>query len=55
MKAHELKAILGVILLATLSACAHHAKKVDCDKHLTAINPPTPVGKPDTNLKPAAQ
>jgi hypothetical protein len=34
-----------VLLLTILAACSHQAKKVDCDKHLTAINPPTPVVK----------
>lgn len=35
-----------LLLLTILTACSHQAKKVDCDKHLTAINPPTPVVKP---------
>lgn len=55
MNSHAMRAIVGLLALATLSACAHHAKKVDCDKHLTAINPAAPVAKPDTNSKPAAQ
>ena len=32
---------LGVLLL--VGACAHQPRKVECDAHLTAINPPTPV------------
>ena len=32
--------------LCFLTACSHQARKVDCDGHLTAINPPTPVVKP---------
>jgi hypothetical protein len=32
-------------LLLILTACAHGAQKVDCEAHLTAINPPTPVVK----------
>jgi hypothetical protein len=43
-----MRAITCLLLLSMLTACAHQAKKVDCDKHLTAINPPTPVVKPDT-------
>lgn len=40
--------ILGILLLlSVLSACSHQAKKVDCDKHLVPVNPPTPVVKPD--------
>jgi hypothetical protein len=40
-----MKDIWLVFVLLGLSACAHHPVKVDCDKHLTAINPPTPVVK----------
>lgn len=47
-----MRAVPGLLLLAILTACAHQAKKVDCDKHLTAINPPTPVVKPDVAPKP---
>jgi hypothetical protein len=36
---------LFLALLLTLTACAHGARKVDCQAHLTAINPPTPVVK----------
>jgi hypothetical protein len=34
-----------IVLLLVLTACAHGARKVDCEAHLTAINPPTPVVK----------
>lgn len=54
MSACEVKAVLGFLLLTSLTACAHQAKKVDCDQHLVAINPPTPVVKPDTTTKPAS-
>jgi hypothetical protein len=47
-----MKAFTGLLLLAILTACAHQAKKVDCDKHLTAINPPTPVMKAEPASKP---
>jgi hypothetical protein len=40
-----------LLLLSILSACSHQAKKVDCDNHLIAINPPTPVAKPNTAPK----
>lgn len=36
--------ILALLLLA-LGACAHHPPRVDCDGHLTPINPPNPVLK----------
>jgi hypothetical protein len=35
-----------LFVLLALSACAHHPLKVDCDKHLTAINASTPIVKP---------
>jgi uncharacterized lipoprotein len=41
-----MKALIGLVLLCLLAACSHQARKVDCDKRLTAINPPTPVVKP---------
>ncbi len=41
-----MKTIGPVFVLLLVGACAHQAKKVDCDAHLTAINPPTPVIKP---------
>jgi hypothetical protein len=34
---------LGVFLLVALTACSHAARKVDCDRHLTPINPPNAV------------
>ena len=34
-----------IVLLLVLAACTHGARKVDCEAHLTAINPPTPVLK----------
>jgi hypothetical protein len=40
-----MKTIWFLFVLLGLSACAHHPVKVDCDKHLTAINPPTPIAK----------
>jgi hypothetical protein len=40
-----MKVVPLLFLACVLSACAHQAKKVDCDKHLQAINPPTPVLK----------
>jgi hypothetical protein len=40
-----MKILLGVLALV-LSACTHGARKVDCEAHLTAINPPTPVVRP---------
>jgi hypothetical protein len=43
-----MRALRYVLLLTILGACSHQAKKVDCDKHLIAINPPTPVAKPIT-------
>ena len=33
------------VLLLGLAACTHGARKVDCEAHLTAINPPTPAAK----------
>ncbi len=32
-----------LVLLLTLTACSHAARKVECDGHLTPINPPTAV------------
>jgi hypothetical protein len=28
-----------------LAACTHHPVRIDCEKHLEAINPPNPVLK----------
>jgi hypothetical protein len=36
---------LLLALLLILGGCAHGARKVDCDTHVTAINPPTPAVK----------
>lgn len=41
-----MRRICPLFLLLFLGACAHQLRKVDCDKHLTAINPPTPMVKP---------
>ena len=38
-----MKPLVLVFLLLGLSACAHHAPKVDCERHLVPINPPNPV------------
>jgi hypothetical protein len=43
-----MKVIAGFALLLLITGCSHEAKKVDCDAHVTAINPPTPVVKSDT-------
>jgi hypothetical protein len=43
-----MKALIGLVLLCLVAACSHQARKVDCDRHLTAINPPTPVVKAAT-------
>ena len=37
--------ILLSAFLALLAACTHHPVRIDCDKHLEAINPPNPVAK----------
>ena len=34
-----------LVLMLALTACSHGARKVDCEAHLTAINPPTPAAK----------
>jgi hypothetical protein len=36
---------LILALLLILGGCAHGARMVDCEAHLTAINPPTPAVK----------
>ena len=39
-----MKTLLGaLVLLLLLVGCASHPKKVDCEKHLTAINAPAPA------------
>jgi hypothetical protein len=40
-----MKAIIALVLLPLMGACSHQARTVDCEEHLTAINPPTPVVK----------
>jgi hypothetical protein len=49
-----MKLIPGLLLLSILAACSHEAKKVDCEAHLIAINPPTPVVKPDAPHTPSS-
>ena len=44
--AQLVKTMSPLIVLLVLGACAHQPLKIDCDKHLTAINPPTPIVKP---------
>ena len=34
-----MRRMLLLLLVATVSACAHHPKRVECDQHLEAINP----------------
>jgi len=46
-----MRAFRYLLLLSVLTACSHQAKKVVCDKHLVAINPPTPVAKPNAAPK----
>jgi hypothetical protein len=38
---------LLILIVAWLSACAHHPRRVDCDQHLEAINPAHPLVKPE--------
>jgi hypothetical protein len=38
-----MKIFAMAILLGAMAACSHNARKVDCDKHLEAINPPAAV------------
>jgi hypothetical protein len=40
-----MKTWILLVLLPLMGACSHQARKVDCEEHLTAINPPTPVVK----------
>jgi hypothetical protein len=41
-----MKAPIVVFVLGFLVGCSHQARRVDCDGHLTAINPPNPVVAP---------
>jgi hypothetical protein len=41
------------VLLPLVGACSHQARKVDCEEHLMAINPPAPVIKAPETLPPA--
>jgi len=43
-----MKTWILLVLLALVGACSPQARKVDCEEHLTAINPPTPVVKAAT-------
>jgi hypothetical protein len=43
-----MKTRILLVLLALMGACSHQAHKVDCEEHLTAINPPSPVVKAST-------
>jgi hypothetical protein len=47
-----MKARILLVLLPLVGACSHQARKVDCEEHLTAINPPTPVVKAPATLPP---
>jgi len=38
-----MKTRILLVLLPLVGACSHQAGKVDCEGHLTAINPPTPI------------
>jgi hypothetical protein len=40
-----MKVVGLALLLLAVSACAHNPPKVDCEGHLTPINPPNPVAK----------
>jgi hypothetical protein len=42
--------LLGALLLS-LAACTHHPVRVDCDKHLEAVNAAHPVLKADAAVK----
>jgi hypothetical protein len=53
-----MKTRILIALLPLMGACSHEARRVDCEKHLTAINQPTPVVKsataPTPETKPEA-
>jgi hypothetical protein len=40
-----MRSIVAGLLFFILTACTHHPVKVQCEKHLEAINPPNPVLK----------
>jgi hypothetical protein len=40
-----MKAQILFVFLLLMGACSQQARKVDCQEHLTAINPPAPVVK----------
>jgi hypothetical protein len=40
-----MKTQILLVLLPLMGGCSHEARRVDCEKHLSAINPPTPVVK----------
>ena len=40
-----MKTRILLVFLTLMGACSHQARKVNCEEHLTAINPPTPVVK----------
>ena len=39
------------LFFVLLAACTHHPVRVECDKHLEAINPAHPVVKPEGATK----
>jgi hypothetical protein len=43
-----MKGPIWLVAFCLLGACSHQARKVDCEAHLTAINPPTPLVKAAT-------
>ena len=43
-----MKALILLVVLCLFGACSHQARKVDCEAHLTAINPATPLVKAAT-------
>jgi hypothetical protein len=43
VKGHTLRLGLMAMLGLFVAACSSGARRVDCDKHLVAINPPAPV------------
>jgi hypothetical protein len=46
MKGPRLSArVIGILVVLGAAGCSHQAARVDCDKHLEAINAPTPKEK----------